>query len=979
MLKNKNCNYCGWKFPTDFIQNISEQNDTVFCENCGTEIINFNEESEENIDFNQLKAKSKTKSKQRKVSRIYKKLRIEKDPVDRVLDDSDFPLIFKENFILVLCRIIFDTLSSLVDLSQLRTGQIEFSEALTSKVEKDLEPTMNMRIEDDFIAGLHKISRKEFENHLRRFQSKIEKNSKFKQDYKIFLRWLITTVYELISHSDDVKHFTKFEQTILKDLRVFNHKIQDFFDDLGDDEVRIKRKRSKYWYLDEDEKGNPLTTNEQRIKAAAKYIEDSIIPDLIEQNIIESNQRATTQDFKNGNWSKFLYQLYQRKLDFKLIMAELGFQKISSKFSFMYYDKKGKPLSRFEKIRKAQKYFESIIIPSLVKDNLIEAGQIPSSKILEQTPHESFLDALYKNTGENCRIFYKDFLWWSGYDNVMGNKIWTFLDRDEYGSDLDYQSKVNAATDYFVEKIVPDLIDKEIISENKIPLQRDLNQPEYYLFLKAFRRRGIHFGHILENAGYLYEDQYEEKLTIKDIEQKIREVEQDRDLFKNWEFLYKKSDDSLCTRGETIKLASDYLLKTIIPNLRKKGLKLENKAPRYKDLVDNKYGGYLTTLGNGKWSIRFNEILQAAGLQLNKDGSTYIFLDKPNDMKMKIKLAAEYFKTAILPDLINKGLIKKGQTPTKEIIRSSHHKGFIWAIDGRNIHYNKILENNSLKINRPSFKWQFLFENEKGKQYSLKETLTIASEYFKKNIIAKMLEEGKIVEGQIPFRNLVIDFSGFLYALSDSHFHITYTELVESSGLIPNSGPILSKVGMNFHHIAEKLFLQHTRANNCNSFYESLGFDNVIYIDDTFKKLSKFSKQLTENYKGAKIVIIDYYLGNSRENIEKHINRGYQDNEKLLILVPVFAQNSSKLSDIDNVELISPTKFADLIGYKGEFRNAFFEAIGLAKESVYDLTARLILRKKAVRNLRIIKETFPYKEKEFLDFLRKSNQGNLLN
>ena len=42
MLKNKNCNYCGWKFPTNFIQKLSENSDSVFCENCGTELLSDN-------------------------------------------------------------------------------------------------------------------------------------------------------------------------------------------------------------------------------------------------------------------------------------------------------------------------------------------------------------------------------------------------------------------------------------------------------------------------------------------------------------------------------------------------------------------------------------------------------------------------------------------------------------------------------------------------------------------------------------------------------------------------------------------------------------------------------------------------------------------------------------------------------------------------------------------------------------------------
>lgn len=79
------------------------------------------------------------------------------------------------------------------------------------------------------------------------------------------------------------------------------------------------------------------------------------------------------------------------------------------------------------------------------------------------------------------------------------------------------------------------------------------------------------------------------------------------------------------------------------------------------------------------------------------------------------------------------------------------------------------------------------------------------------------------------------------------------------------------------------------------------------------------------------------------------------------------------------MELMSPIKFTELIGYKGELRTTFFEIIGLTKESIYDMSVRLILRKKAEKSLRLIKETYPYKEKEFLDFLRKSNQEHLIN
>jgi len=129
MIEKTTCTYCGWKFPTDFPQNISDNSDSLFCENCGTEIINSN--------VSQIEANSEANSKKKnneksKFSRIYEKLRPEKDPIDRILDDSDFPLIFKENFNLVICRIIFDSLRDLVDISQLKANKVELSEALIS-------------------------------------------------------------------------------------------------------------------------------------------------------------------------------------------------------------------------------------------------------------------------------------------------------------------------------------------------------------------------------------------------------------------------------------------------------------------------------------------------------------------------------------------------------------------------------------------------------------------------------------------------------------------------------------------------------------------------------------------------------------------------------------------------------------------------------------------------------------------------------
>ena len=44
-----------------------------------------------------------------------------------------------------------------------------------------------------------------------------------------------------------------------------------------------------------------------------------------------------------------------------------------------------------------------------------------------------------------------------------------------------------------------------------------------------------------------------------------------------------------------------------------------------------------------------------------------------------------------------------------EIIYNTLFRNFIWAIEGHGLRYNDILKINSLEVNRPSFKWNFLF------------------------------------------------------------------------------------------------------------------------------------------------------------------------------------------------------------------------------------------------------------------------------
>ena len=224
MLKNKNCNYCGWKFPTDFIQRFSENSDSVFCENCGTELLSDNPiidtiKSEERS--NQDLRRKKKKKKKTIYSKIYEKIRIEKNPIARVSRDSDFTKIFKNNFLIVMSRIIYTHLRAIELETAIDIKTMELTKEILAKLYKEISPVLSMRIKRKYLGNLHKIKTKDFEKWLKKLQTKLELNKNFHQDFILYLRWLIKKVYIIVSELWDVRDLPKFERIIRDDLKSF--------------------------------------------------------------------------------------------------------------------------------------------------------------------------------------------------------------------------------------------------------------------------------------------------------------------------------------------------------------------------------------------------------------------------------------------------------------------------------------------------------------------------------------------------------------------------------------------------------------------------------------------------------------------------------------------------------------------------------------------------------------------------------------
>ena len=180
MIENKNCNYCGWKFPREYLRKIIENNESLFCENCGTEILKESDENAEEDNIN-----DENNNKKGFFSRIYETVRNEKNPIERVLMDSDIPQNLKDNFKIVVSRLLFPHIRALESESTQDNENMELTEVILDDLYEKISPIINQRIKDVFLINLNNLSVKEFNKWLKFLQEKIEFNKSFHKDFII--------------------------------------------------------------------------------------------------------------------------------------------------------------------------------------------------------------------------------------------------------------------------------------------------------------------------------------------------------------------------------------------------------------------------------------------------------------------------------------------------------------------------------------------------------------------------------------------------------------------------------------------------------------------------------------------------------------------------------------------------------------------------------------------------------------------------
>ncbi|MHA2124777.1 MAG: hypothetical protein ACXABO_03480 [Promethearchaeota archaeon] len=217
---NNWCKYCGCNLSTDSIQKISEHN-TVICESCGTEVKKYDIifESETN-ELNSHEIRNRNKSKfYSYLKRIYKTIRNEKGPIAKILDDSDLPLVFKENLMIVVSRFIYYHLKILEQDLIFSPNNAEISKDLLDRIYNEINPILSKRIKRKFLDNLFNITIKRFEKFLQILQKKIKVHDKFRQNFIIFLHWLINKVYTITTKLWSQENLPRFERFIRDDLR----------------------------------------------------------------------------------------------------------------------------------------------------------------------------------------------------------------------------------------------------------------------------------------------------------------------------------------------------------------------------------------------------------------------------------------------------------------------------------------------------------------------------------------------------------------------------------------------------------------------------------------------------------------------------------------------------------------------------------------------------------------------------------------
>ncbi|TFG26079.1 MAG: hypothetical protein EU533_00060 [Promethearchaeota archaeon] len=217
----KRCKYCNAKFNDDLRELLQENEDPVYCELCGAEVRFHPEEKTSTHKKGTKKQQVRSKSTSKKKKSKYKRTQdpTTQNPITHIGFDPEFPLTFKENFMLVVSRITYLAIKKLDDLEALKNSKRALSKELLDQLEHALEPVTWAKILVNFLGKLHNLTIDQFYDHLKHLQKKIGENEEYRDHFIIYLRYIINNTFRIISEMWDTPEIPKFFRVIRKDLK----------------------------------------------------------------------------------------------------------------------------------------------------------------------------------------------------------------------------------------------------------------------------------------------------------------------------------------------------------------------------------------------------------------------------------------------------------------------------------------------------------------------------------------------------------------------------------------------------------------------------------------------------------------------------------------------------------------------------------------------------------------------------------------
>lgn len=420
-----------------------------------------------------------------------------------------------------------------------------------------------------------------------------------------------------------------------------------------------------------------------------------------------------------------------------------------------------------------------------------------------------------------------------------------------------------------------------------------------------------------------------------------------------WIFLWQDSEGNSISKKQAVDLASRYLIKEI----------LKNDTTRYKlDYINTELGRNDYTSALSARGIRYNEVLIELGLDLHMEPGRWEDLNWSSDKNPRSYNEALINAAKYLREFLEDYDYAFARIPSQQFI-INQHEDFYGALKRYKLTFYDVLRKAGFPKDKFRKKWWSFDNDTQGNILTPEEQEDIIHHFFKKKIlpiyVKKGLIEGKLGPSYDEARNALKDtkYHGFISAANSRG--ISHGSTLLAVGLSPRISPN-QEAGIAFHWIAENIFMKHTKIdNNCITFYESkindensVRPDNSIIVNEAFRRLSKFTREIPSNIKK---IHIDYYLIHSSKRSLYKLDRGYQNDKSMVLLVPLNIKQSRK-TKLYNIKILSLYDFCDFFGFSNERKNAIIKYAQLALGSIRETNDSSAKLKKLTKKAKSCKE-----------------------